>query len=152
MHALRTSFRQKLSIFGLLLILFCASCSSVKLIADYDEVSYTTINTIQQDITTFFVDMDANIGTPKAKYAAHTNFYRDLKIKTEVLKLRANAIDKNEIVIKQVELLQTIISTLENLDKSGINSKAELIPIRNGFNSAMTAMLKLQIALKRGKG
>ena len=133
------------------LIFFYSSCSSVRLITDYDEVTYASINAVQEKVTTFFVDWRQDMGTKKAKYENHKDFYRDMRVKTETLALRANAMDKNSIVIQQVQLLESNFKNLEDLDKAGVNSVEEILPLKNAFNSALTAMIKLQLGLKRGE-
>jgi len=145
------TLKQKLPLLLSIFLFFSVGCASVRLITDYDDVTYTTINSIQEKITTFFVDLDQDLGTSKAKYADHKDFYRDLKVKIGTLKLRANAMDKNQIVIQQIDLLEMNIKNLEALDKMGISTRDEIIPLKNAFDSTLTAMIKLQLALKRGK-
>jgi glycerol-3-phosphate responsive antiterminator len=67
------------------------------------------------------------------------------------LKIRTNAIDNNEIVQQQLAELTKMVSDLEQLHKRGFVSIDLLTPLRNSFNSAFTALVKLQLALKRGK-
>jgi len=141
---------KKLPLVLSLLLLFFASCNSVKLIADYNEANFTALNEVQERITGFFVDMETSAGTANGSYANHAAFYREVKTKIQTLKIRAGAVEKNEILTNQLTLLDSSIYNLEKLDKAGIKPD-EVKPLKNAFESSLTAIIKLQLALKRGK-
>jgi hypothetical protein len=141
---------RKEKIVYLLFILFLSQ-SCVRLISNYDEITDKSINSMQEKVSKFFVKLDRNIGTDDAKYDKHKEFYDDLKVDLNTLKIRTNAIDNNEIVQQQLAELTKMVSDLEQLHKRGFVSIDLLTPLRNSFNSAFTALVKLQLALKRGK-
>lgn len=129
---------------------FIQSCSNVRLISDYDEITDNTTNELQEKVSAFFIKMEREIGTDSAKYEYYISFYDNAKVDIEILTVRANAAEKNEIVQKQIKALGMMIRDLEKLHKIGFVSPAQIEPLRQPFNSAFTAIIKLQMALKRG--
>lgn len=134
-----------------LFISFLMSCSSVKLISDYDEVTDRTVTQLQRDVATYFVTLERKIGTNEADYINYVSFFDNAKVDLNTLQIRANAIEKNEIVQKQLVELKKMIVNLEALHKTGITSAEMIEPLQQPFNSAFTAIIKLQMALKRGQ-
>ncbi|MDE3251876.1 MAG: hypothetical protein KGO92_03655 [Bacteroidota bacterium] len=133
------------------LLLFClSSCQSVRLISSYDEITDKAVTAFQEKVSRFFIKIDRNLGTENAAYQKNKSFYEDAGVDLNTLQIRTDAIDNNQIVQKQVAALQQMMQDLEKLHQLGFNSHEELIPLRNGFNSAFTALTKLQLALKRG--
>ncbi len=64
------------------------------------------------------------------------------------METRTKAIDKSAIVQKQINSLDIQIQTIEQLHKAGFKSKEEIELIQSAFDQTMTAILKLQVALK----
>lgn len=127
------------------------SCNAVHLISEYDEVTDKSITALQEKVSSFFVDMSENLGTEKANYTHYQPFYREVKIKLTTLQIRANAMEKNEITQEQLRALKQLMSDLEAMHKTGFPNQATLDLSEQACNRAFTAILKLQLALKRGK-
>jgi len=144
-------FKTKIPLVCSLVILLLTGCSSIRLITAYDEVTYATINALQEKTTTFFVDLNEDLGTPEADYINHKAFYHDARVMISTLKLRANAMEKNEIVIGQINLLEENFNTLAALDKKGFKNLNSIELAKRGMDMSLTAMIKLQLALRRGK-
>lgn len=145
---------QKITRFYVLTVLVLSlfiNCSSVKLISDYDEVTDKTVTQMQRNVANYFVVLERTIGTDKANYEEYIPFFDNAKVDLNILEVRAGALDKNEIVQKQVTELQTMIKNLEELHKLGFTSPEVLQPLKQPFNAAFSAIIKLQMALKRGK-
>lgn len=134
-----------------MLLLLITSCSSIRLISDYDEITDKAVTALQEKVSRFFVKVDSQIGTDSAKYEYHKAFYQDVKVDLNTLKIRADAIDKNTIVQNQIAELTTMTDKLEQLHKIGFATVDQLKPLRQPFNSAFTAIIKLQLGLKRGE-
>lgn len=135
----------------LLVVVALMQACAVRLIAPYDEITDQKITEIQGQTARFFVELDRKIGTPAADYSNNIAFYNDMYVALSTLDVRARAIEKNNIVVQQIELLYGMTNDLEALHKLGFNSTEEIIPIKNAFNSAFTAMVKMQMGLKRGE-
>jgi len=143
-------FTKRISIV-LLAIVWVAQACTLRLIAPYDEITDRKITELQTDVATFFVELERQIGTPKADYENHIAFYNRTRVGLSTLDVRAKAIEKNDIVIQQIELLDGMVNDLEALHRIGFKNPGELSPIKSAFNSAFTAMVKLQMGLKRGE-
>ena len=64
--------------------------------------------------------------------------------------MRARAIPDNDITIQQIVLLKENIDLLEQLHKLGCLTKEQIETLRISFNSGFTAILKLELAKRRG--
>jgi hypothetical protein len=133
------------------LVFIYGGCTSIRLISDYDEITDKKVNELQEKVVNHFVKLERVIGTDEAKYQNYIDFYDGVKVDLSILEIRARAIDKNDIIIKQLSLLKQNMMDLEQLHKIGFKSVSEIIPMENAFNSAFSAIIKLIIALKRGE-
>jgi hypothetical protein len=143
-------FRKPCMTLGVLLF-FIFSCQTVRLISAYDEITDKAVMAFQEKVSKFFIKIDRNLGTENAAYKKNKSFYEDAAVDLNTLEIRTDAINNNQLVQKQVAALQQMMQDLEKLHQLGFNSREELVPLRNGFNSAFTALTKLQLGLKRGE-
>ncbi|MBL3548815.1 MULTISPECIES: hypothetical protein [Chryseobacterium] len=142
---------KRISILMSFLLVILTSCTSIKLISDYDELTDKKIVALQEKVTGFVVKIRDEIGTDKAKYVNYKPFYQEVKVDLETLKIRTNAIDNNKIVQDQVSTLATYIDNLEKVHKLGFNDVSEVDLINSQCNTIFTALTKLQLGLKRGE-
>ena len=134
-----------------ILIVILTSCGHIRLISDYDEITDKTVTALQEKVSTFLVKIESEIGTDEAKYENYKQFYLDAKVDLNTLKVRADAIEKNKIVQDQITALTSMIDSLEKLHKIGFASTEQIEALKQPFNSAFTAIIKLQMGLKRGE-
>jgi len=139
--------RNLFSLAGLLFLCFY-SCTSVRLIQEYDEITDQKLTALQEKVARFFVKMERQIGFPESKYEKFIDFYDDVKTELSVLEVRSRAIPKSDIVQQQLKSVQSQVSNLEKLHMLGFNSYEELIPIRNALDNSFAAIIKLQMSLK----
>ena len=125
---------------------------TVKLIADYDQKTDEAITQLQRKFETFFLNLESKVGTNEASYDNHLQFYKEIKVDVSAIKLRASAIPKNEITLNQVSLLEENIGLLEEVHKEGIVDIDVVKVPRDDFNTALTNILKLELAKRRGEG
>ncbi|WP_162633198.1 hypothetical protein [Echinicola strongylocentroti] len=136
----------------LLLVLSCGyACTSVRLISEYDPITDEKVTELEEKVATYFVQLERTIGTDEAAYEHYQTFFDEAKVDLNTLSVRAAAVDKNRIVQEQVKELQNMLSNLEALHKMGFASAEQLPPLKSAFNSAFTAIIRLQMALKRGE-
>ncbi|PVW15807.1 hypothetical protein [Marixanthomonas spongiae] len=133
-------------------VFFFNSCITVKLISDYDELTDQALHDLQQRTATYFVTLkrDLNDEDGTANYDDYTGFFDKAQIALNTLKIRTGAIEKNSIVQQQVNELASIFDNLEKAHKIGFQSAEAITPPLSSFNTAFTAIAKLQLALKRG--
>ncbi|MGF1729494.1 hypothetical protein [Photobacterium kasasachensis] len=136
------------TIFILLIIL---SGCSVKLISNYDEGTDKAVTQLQKDLEFFLVTIDNQLGLPECKYDNHKKFYQDTYVSISAIEVRTKALDKNEITVEQVGLLKDSFSSMESLHKLSCLNHKQIELLRSGFNSSVTAILKLELAKKRGE-
>ena len=147
-HLSSTSVRQAATL--TVFVLMLSSCT-VKLIADYDEQTDRAVTELQRKFQTFFVKLERQIGTPDADYLNHQAFYDEVKVDISAIKLRVKAIPKNEIMLKQIELLEDNLAILEELHQEGITDIQVVAVVQDDFNTALTNILSLELAKKRGE-
>lgn len=130
-----------------------SSCA-ITLISGYDEQTDKSVTALQRKFETFFVMLEG-LQTPlECGYDKNKTFYDESKVDISVIQVRAAAIPLNGITNEQVGLLSTNLGLLETLHKGKGNKKCfspdELKPLRQAFLSSFTAILKLELAKKRG--
>jgi hypothetical protein len=123
---------------------------TVKLISSYDEKTDIAVTDLQRKMETFFLTLESQEGLPECKYEHHTEFYKEVKVSISAIEVRARAIPDNDITVKQIVLLKENIEMLEQLHKIDCLTKEQIEPLRINFNSGFTAILKLELAKKRG--
>lgn len=140
----------KWSFFALALFTL-SNCTSIRLISDYDEITDKAVTALQEKVMKSLVKIERNVGTPEADYEKFKSFYEESKVDLSTLKIRADAIDKNTIVQQQIGELTKMTDNLEALHKIGFRQVEDVKMLLIPFNSAFTAIVKLQLALKRGE-
>ena len=97
------------------------SCSGIRLIQEYDSISDNKINSLQEKTSRFFVKAERQIDQSQFTYDSYINFYDDVKTDINVLLVRSRAIQKTDIIQKQLNSLLIQINTLEELHKKMLN-------------------------------
>lgn len=135
----------------MILTLLFNSCTTIRLISEYDEMTDKAITALQEKVTTTLVKIERNVGTTDANYEKFKSFYEEAKVGLNTVKIRAAAFDKNKIVEEQLKIIGDNIDILEQLHKMGFKKREETDGLKSAFDAAFTTMIQLQIALKRGK-
>jgi hypothetical protein len=133
------------------IILLISACGEIRLISDYDEIIDRKVSELHQKFALHFVQLERMVGTEDANYENFTTFYDEVKVDVRVLRVRAGVIDKNDILIRSLDLLDSNISDLESLHKTGFRQVNEIVPIRNALDSSFASMIRFITALKRGR-
>jgi hypothetical protein len=139
-----------MAVLALVSCLAAAGCITVRLIADYDEQIDKGVTAFQKAMESHLTTLESKIGTPDAEYPNYAQFYREIKVDLSALRVRAAAQANNEITVAQVDLLTTNVRLLEEAHKGGLKEN-DIPPIRSAFNVGATAILKLELAKKRGE-
>lgn len=134
--------------------LFISGCT-VTLVSKYDELTDANVTALQKKLETYFLKLEG-AAYPDCSFAANKAFYDELTIQLSSAQVRANAIPKNDITIQQLDALSKAIVDLKNVQKLRDTKSsclpAEIIEIdRTMFNSIFTAILKFELAKKRGE-
>ncbi len=133
-----------------LLLVILQSCTSIRLISDYDEITDKKVTDLQESVSRYFVKLERTAGTEEGKYENYIATFDQIKVELNTLEVRTAAFSDNEIVQKQVNELTRMVYNLEKLHKLGFDDDSQIEALRKPFNAAFTAIIKLQIALKRG--
>lgn len=139
----------------LILSLAVSGCTNIRLIADYDETTDKAVTELQRKISTFLIDVESKLGTSEAGHDKYAETYKELRVDIGAIELRVNALPKNKITQDQVESLKANIILLESLHKTGFangidNQKTILSSVQKDFDVALAAILKLELAKRRG--
>lgn len=151
MMTIRITRSYSFSIIIVMAMALIQSCTSIRLISDYDEITDRTVTQLQENVSNYFVKLERSIGTESANYENFTETFDQIKVDLNTLEVRSAALDKNRIVQEQVAELNSMVYNLEKLHQLGFSSYDQIKPLRQPFNSAFTAIIKLQMALKRGE-
>ncbi|PKM20221.1 MAG: hypothetical protein CVV11_01515 [Gammaproteobacteria bacterium HGW-Gammaproteobacteria-15] len=131
-------------------LLLTLSACSVKLISSYDEKTDNAVTALQQNVEMFFVTVESQAGLPECAYSNHISFYQQSKVAVSSIAVRAKAIPDNDITVEQVELLKNSLNMLQQLHQLGCFTPGQVENLRTSFNSSITAILKLELAKRRG--
>jgi len=123
----------------------------VHFIADYDEQIDQGINQVLKQFQNIFTRLERSAGTDGALYPNYVKDYDEIRTELRVLRSRAAAHVKNELTIQQIDLLLDSLDKMEALHRMGPIPIEQLSPLRRGIETSCTAILKLEIAKKRGE-
>lgn len=141
--------------FSCLLITVAASgCTTVKLVADYDEQIDKGTTALQKDFETYLIKLETSAGKPDDKVAAYNDnkqFYSDSRIAISGLRLRADATERNSLTVREFDKLSANLTGFETMHKEGITQTEITKLIRPGFTSQFTAILTFELAKRRGE-
>ncbi|HRN62217.1 MAG TPA: hypothetical protein PLF73_07140 [Luteimonas sp.] len=134
----------------ILVALLAASGCTVRLISGYDEATDRAVTALQKKTEAHLVALESADGLPECTHEHHRQFYDEAKVDVSAIAVRAAAIPKNEITTEQVMLLSGSLGALEQLHRIACLSKDQIAPLRTQLNSSFTAILKLELAKRRG--
>ena len=148
--------------------LLLAGCPSIKLISDYDEKLDQGVSELQKKVEKILSKIESSPQDPKKTYAEAD--YAEIKQDLSVLITRASSWDKNDLTVKQLynlgyALLADPLVAPEDLklaapdreqslqgrhNKSEAFKPQDLVDLRGILNVDFQAILKLELAKKRG--
>lgn len=140
----RTSAASVLLALAVAALLF-AGCA-VHLIGGYDDTIDSGITDVQQKAELYFAKLQSTPNTPYDQ-----SFYDDIDSRLAVLKSRAVALPKNEIVVSEIANLKTQFDDFEKVDKISPRPfpAIAVTAARSGIETSVESILKLEFALKR---
>jgi hypothetical protein len=127
---------------------------TLRLIGEYDEVIDRCLTEFQQKTEAFLSRLELAQGTPQAAFDKNTDFYTEAAAAINTMRVRANAQPKKEILVEQLDLLKKSLEDLKNLHQlAGPNglTQGPIEDTRSAMETHIESILKLELALKRGK-
>ncbi|WP_374564958.1 hypothetical protein [Nitrosomonas sp.] len=135
---------------SLILVVVLTGCT-VKLISSYDEATDRAVTDLQRKTEAHLVVLESVEGLPECTFDHHKQFYDEAKVDVSAITVRAAAIPKNDITTQQTALLASNFDNLEKLHRIACLSKDQITLVRSHFNTSFTAILKLELAKRRGE-
>lgn len=135
-----------------IVILLCAFAQGCKvtMVSAYDEKTDNAVTQFQKDLETFFVSVEGQSGAAGCDMNSHKTFYDKATVDIRAMKLRASSMEKNQITIDQLDLLEDSFGDLKDLHEIACLADGQITALRSSFNSHITAILKFELAKKRG--
>ncbi len=136
------------------LILTSGAGCKVRLISDYDEITDTSATQLQKKVEGFVHKMVSLAGTPAGTFTQNAAFYDEARTDLSAIRVRAKAFEKNDLTIQEIDLVQKGIDDLQALHKIGGDRglrSAVADPALSALNTQFTALIKLELAKKRGQ-
>ncbi len=136
-----------------LIVLLVAACKVV-FITGYDQVIDETTTKIKSDFNLHFIKLKRTIqdsDPQNQKFENFQEYYDQLEADLFVLEGRAKSLGaKSTIVKKQIATLDSVMLAFVDMHKTGFTDRPgdDRRDIRNGVNSAIDAVIKLQLELK----
>lgn len=139
-----------ISVVGSCLFVLLLSGCMASLVSDYDENTDRAVTELHKEFETFFVTLKTQTDQPDCHYDNHKTFYIESAVSVSSIEIRASAIDKNEKTVEQIGLLKQSMNTLQQLHELSCLSEGQIESLQSSFNSMFTAILRLELAKKRG--
>ena len=123
--------------------------------APYDPLTEKALMSINEKTSEILIDLENNQNFTEANHEQFQDAYKAIHLDLSSLELRTSAIPKNDKTQKQVVLLSETVKQLEALHQIGFGKtaygKQEAIKTSKAtFKQTLKAMLKLELAKKRG--
>lgn len=134
---------------SLSLVLVMSGCT-VKLISDYDSSTDKAVTALQKKTETHLIALENAEGPPECRIEKHRKFYDEAKVDVSAIAVRAAAIPQNERTIEMAQLLADSLEKLEELHEISCLNEDQIKTLRSSFNSSFIAILKLELAKRRG--
>jgi hypothetical protein len=127
----------------------------VTLMAPYDDRIDDMATDLQREVSAE-IELLSDAEKPDCLYPNHAAFYRQARVDVGALDVRAAAHEMNAQTITQIEDLRVSLNDLEKLHKIATQADRCMRPeefsdIRRGFDQITGAIIKLEIAKKRGR-
>ena len=127
----------------------------VTLMAPYDEKIDDMATGLQREVGSE-IELLRDAGKPDCLYPNHAAFYRQARVDVSALAVRASAHEMNAQTITQIGDLRGALSDMEALHKIATQANRCMRPeefsdISRGFDQITGAIVKLEIAKKRGR-
>lgn len=132
-----------------LVIGLAISGCTIRLVSNYDQKIDDGITALQKKTEAFLIKLERTCQTPEGAYANHISFYDEAKVELSALQVRADAIARNKQTSEQLMKLRDSFEKMEAQHKQGF-TPIVVAKTRNILNSHFTAILKLEVAKKRG--
>jgi len=139
------------SIFILIALVTLSTSCHIMFIGAYDQVTDSSIQQVQNEISTLLVAIEKNIEdkTPQSnKYENFKAAYIKIEGEIESLEIRCKSLPKYGTVLDQLNTLESNVEDLEKDHKMGIDSISEVETIKSTFETQFGTMATLQSALK----
>jgi hypothetical protein len=123
-------------------------CSSIQLVAPYDQKTDNSVTSLQTDTATFLTSIERQGGSTPEDYKKWTQFYDKAKVTLSGMLVRSSALAFNSLTVGQLEILRQQFQTLEEQhQKIGI-PLAAVPQLESAFNRTFRAILTFEIAKK----
>jgi hypothetical protein len=147
----RTKFSKNfLCLLTAVLVFFLTPGCKVTMVSSYDEKTDNAITQFQKDLETFFVSVEGTYRQDGCEITNHRSFYDEAIVDLRSIKLRASSMENNEITIEQLGLLSNSFDNLKKLHEIDCLNDSQIDSLRSSFNSHLVAILKFELAKKRG--
>jgi hypothetical protein len=128
-----------------------SGCSTIELVSQYDEVTDKAITALQKKTETHLESLTREQSKPKCEHQNYVSFYSEAKVDLSGLAVRTAAIPNNTNSEERINLMSNSIDSFEQLHKLACLSTAQIELLRVDLNRGYTAILKAELAKKRGK-
>ena len=128
-----------------------AGCTEVRLVSDYDPQTDEALSAIHQDIESILTELERTLGTPAGDAEEYAERYDRVRVDLRTLAVRAAARPLNTIQVDQLAQVLTQLDLFASAHREGMQA-AEIPPFRRGFDQSFGAMIRLELAKRRGDG
>ncbi len=124
------------------------ACRHVTLISPYDEATDKSVTAIHQKVNSLLSQLDVE---PVPAYTTVKPAYEGIRADIASLRLRNVARPNNEVTVKQIDELSSVLATFEGQHKGQTLNQAMIAPSRDAFDRTFGAILKLELTKKEAE-
>jgi len=128
--------------------LLLGACSMVAS-SHYDGKTDRALTKLHEQTAEFFVGAANPIDCEHNHYL---DFYQQSRVAVSGLQVRAKAMADNRFTVEQLQLLASSYEGLEQLHRLGCFSEAQVEDLWAVFDAGFSAVLRLELAKKHGRG
>lgn len=143
-----TARRRALALLLLLTAASATACSSIRLISDYDPIIDESVTALQKEVDTYLTQLERD---DAPTFAESGESYEKLLVDLRAIQVRASAQTKNDLIIRQLDLVADNLALMAEAHREGIEDPQEIELFRNSFQTQFRAILKLELAKRRGE-
>ena len=118
----------------------------MRLIAPYNAAITQQIVSLQKQVDSVLLRVEQGVGTPRANYSRYVKSYNQIQVNLTSIITQASAIPRNELSVKQLQLLKNSINDLQKLHKMGFKTAKQVQIIEQSIDQSFAAILKLEYA------
>lgn len=136
---------KKILLIGILLV---QSACAISMMADYDAATDKALIGLQKRVDLLCFTLKETLNSGRADYKNYASTYRTLDTELNVILTRSRAMPKNDLSVRQLELLQKSLADFKMLHQMGFHHLSEIDVAQQSLDQSFQSIYSLELAKK----